>query len=106
MRSRYCAYVLGLEDYLLETWHTSTRPARLGLADEPPAKWIGLTLHEARDTNTDRAIVRFTARYRVGGRAHRLDEESRFVREQGRWWYVAGVEPDDPEPQRVGSTGL
>jgi hypothetical protein len=29
MRSRYSAYVLGLEAYLLATWHASTRPAAL-----------------------------------------------------------------------------
>ena len=32
MRSRYSAYVLGLEVYLLATWHVSTRPAVLDLA--------------------------------------------------------------------------
>jgi SEC-C motif-containing protein len=30
------------------------------------------------------------ARYKVAGRAYRLHEVSRFVREDGRWFYVAG----------------
>lgn len=32
MRSRYSAFALGLEAYLLATWHASTRPSVLDLA--------------------------------------------------------------------------
>ena len=87
MRSRYCAYVRGLEDYLLATWHASTRPAALDLAAGPQPKWLGLEVR-ARATNGDAATVEFVARCRVGGRAQRLHEVSRFVREGGRWYYV------------------
>jgi SEC-C motif domain protein len=39
----------------------------------------------------DQAMVEFIARYRLGGgRAERQHEVSRFVREQGRWYYVDG----------------
>ena len=41
-------------------------------------------------TGPDSAIVEFLARFRVGGRAQRLHERSRFVRETGHWYYVAG----------------
>jgi SEC-C motif domain protein len=90
MRSRYSAYVLQREDYLLATWHASARPERLGLAEEAPTKWIGLEIkrHELQDA--DHAIVEFVARYKVQGRAHRLHETSRFVREGSRWFYVDG----------------
>jgi SEC-C motif domain protein len=87
MRSRYCAYVRGLEDYLLATWHASTRPAALDLAAAPQPKWLGLEVR-ALATNGDAATVEFVARCRVGGRAQRLHEVSRFVREGGRWYYV------------------
>ena len=40
MRSRYSAYVLGNEAYLLATWHPDTRPAVLDLADDAPVKWL------------------------------------------------------------------
>ncbi|MFZ9430303.1 MAG: YchJ family metal-binding protein [Burkholderiaceae bacterium] len=30
------------------------------------------------------------ARSKLGGKAHRLHETSRFVRELGQWWYVDG----------------
>lgn len=88
MRSRYSAFVLGRRDYLLATWHASTRPADLAL--DPAAKWLGLEVRSHRQTDADHAEVEFVARYREGGRAVRLHERSRFVREQGRWFYVDG----------------
>lgn len=90
MRSRYVAYALGLEPYLLATWHPSTRPATLDLDAEPRPRWIGLDIKRHETRGDDRAIVEFVARYRVAGRAHRLHETSRFVREDGRWFYVDG----------------
>jgi SEC-C motif domain protein len=87
MRSRYTAYVMKLEPYLLATWHATTRPASLALADDD-AKWLGLEIRHAASDVVD--FVEFVARYRVGGRAHRLHETSRFAREDGRWFYVDG----------------
>lgn len=96
MRSRYCAYVLRCEDYLLATWHPDTRPARLGLADEAPAPtWLGLKIVDRRETGPGQAEVEFVARSRVGGgRAQRLHERSRFRQIDGRWYYLDGVFPD------------
>jgi SEC-C motif-containing protein len=90
MRSRYTAYTLLRENYLLATWHPSTRPTSLGLAEEAPAKWLGLEVKRHEQQDTDHAIVEFVARYKVNGRAQRLHEVSRFVREEGRWFYVDG----------------
>lgn len=90
MRSRYSAYVLRREDYLLASWHASTRPPELGLAREAPPKWLGLEVRRHERQDGDHAVVEFVARYKVGGRAHRLHETSRFVREDGRWFYVDG----------------
>lgn len=92
MRSRYSAYVLGLEPYLLESWHASTRPQSLDLAGDAGARWLGLEIRRHHQADAAHAIVEFVARYRVGGRGHRLHEVSRFVREDGRWYYVAGDE--------------
>ncbi len=89
MRSRYSAYVLGLADYLIETWHVSVRPADLDLTDDAAVKWLGLTVDFASETG-DEGAVHFVARYKVGGKAHRLSEKSRFVREGGRWFYLDG----------------
>ncbi len=88
MRSRYVAYVRGRADYLLQTWHPATRPATLNLADDP-GRWLGLKVVrvEAGGPEDTAGIVEFVARYKVNGRAHRLHEISRFVREAGQWWY-------------------
>lgn len=93
MRSRYSAYARGLHDYLLATWHAGTRPAALELDEAPSARlrWLGLDVLEHHRDAADRARVRFVARFRVGGQpAQRLRELSRFVREEGRWYYVDG----------------
>ncbi|WP_266170358.1 YchJ family protein [Dyella subtropica] len=99
MRSRYSAYVLKREDYLLATWHASTRPTTLKLgAQQPAPTWLGLTVkrHESQD---DHAVVEFVARLRYGGgKAQRMHEISHFVREAGRWYYVDGSFPDAAAP--------
>ena len=88
MRSRYTAYVRGRADYLLQTWHPATRPAALDLSSEP-TRWLGLQILRAVAGGSEDAqgIVEFVARYKVGGKAYRLREVSRFVREAGRWFY-------------------
>jgi len=90
MRSRYSAYTLPREDYLMSSWHESTRPAQLDLAAEAPSKWLGLEIKRHEQQDPDHAVVEFVARYKVAGRAHRLHEVSRFVREDGRWFYMDG----------------
>ena len=89
MRSRYAAYVHDTRAYLLSTWHPHTRPAAL---DPPPPglRWLGLQVRAHRVLDADHAEVEFIARSKLGGRAQRLHETSRFVREGGRWFYVDG----------------
>ena len=89
MRSRYSAYVLGHGDYLLATWHASTRPPTIE-PDSPGLKWLGLEVRQHTVQGADHASVEFVARSKLGGRAQRLHEISRFVREDGRWYYVDG----------------
>lgn len=90
MRSRYSAYVFKLEDYLLSTWYSSSRPATLDLVNDN-TKWLGLEVKKYLAESADQATVEFIARYKIGGgRAERLHEVSRFVREEGKWFYVDG----------------
>jgi len=89
MRSRYSAFVLELRPYLLASWHVSTRPAVLE-PNEPGLKWLGLSVKRHAVRDADHAMVEFVARSKLGGRAHRLHETSRFVREEGQWFYVDG----------------
>ena len=90
MRSRYSAYAKSLEAYLLSTWHATTRPAALDLADGPQPKWLGLEVIASAESS-DEASVEFVALCRIGGRAQRMREKSRFLREQGRWYYLDGT---------------
>jgi SEC-C motif-containing protein len=89
MRSRYSAYVQGLSVYLLQTWHPSTRPME-PLQLEPAVRWLGLEVRRHEAHGDGRAVVEFVARSKLAGRAMRLHETSRFVREAGRWYYLDG----------------
>jgi SEC-C motif domain protein len=93
MRSRYTAFVRERADYLLATWHASTRPAEVSF--EPGVKWLGLDVRSRSVLDADHAEVEFVARQRSSaGVATRLHERSRFVREvdglHHRWFYVDG----------------
>lgn len=88
MRSRYSAFVLGVDDYLRETWHSSTRPAALNL--DAATRWVRLEVldHGQED---EQGRVHFRATFREGRRWGVLEEDSRFVHEEGRWYYLDGT---------------
>ena len=88
MRSRFSAFAVGDPDYLLRSWHSSTRPARLRL--DPGQRWTRLEiLGTERGGLFDTAgTVAFRAHYREAGRPGALEEHSRFVREDGQWVYL------------------
>jgi SEC-C motif domain protein len=90
MRSRYSAFALRDESYLLRTWHPSEAPKHLDL--DPEMEWRRLDI-----VSTDRGgpldvqgTVEFKAYFRQGGDRGVLHEVSRFVREHGRWFYLDG----------------
>lgn len=88
MRSRYSAFVLKLEDYLLASWHPDTRPPTLDLAEDT-TQWVGLQVRQSILHSAKTASVEFIARYKINGRAQRLHEVSQFVFENGRWFYLS-----------------
>jgi SEC-C motif domain protein len=91
MRSRYTAHALCDASYLVATWHVTTRPSgEFELELEPGTKWLALEVRDHRVIDASHAEVEFVARYRVAGRGVRLHERSRFVHEEGRWYYVDG----------------
>ncbi len=100
MRSRYSAFVRQDAAYLRATWHASTRPAALDF--DPGTQWLGLQVRAHRVIDATHAEVEFVARSRLHGRATRLHERSRFVREADadgalRWLYVDGdLDPASP----------
>lgn len=94
MRSRYSAFALQLTDYLLATWHPSTRPQ--DLQPDPVTDWKRLEILESGG-QSERGRVRFRATFREGRRWAVLEESSRFVREATHWFYVDG----DPDLHRL-----
>ena len=91
MRSRFAAFKSGDARWLLRTWHPSTRPADLDLVDNP--RWRGLQIVDVVDGGADavHGIVEFRATYlQDDGEIGVLHERSRFVRDDGRWYYVDG----------------
>ena len=90
MRSRYSAYVLQQEEYLLQSWHPETRPAELHWEDG--LCWLGLKIVQCHGGSAvdQQGTVAFVARHKLNGCAARLHETSRFVRVQGRWYYLDG----------------
>jgi SEC-C motif-containing protein len=91
MRSRYRAFAVGDPAYLLATWHESTRPGALTLDDD--VRWTGLDVLSTTGGSmfATEGTVEFRAHHVRDGRAGAQHENSRFVREGGRWFYVDGV---------------
>jgi SEC-C motif-containing protein len=90
MRSRYCAFVLCDEPYLLATWHPDKRPSRVRFDSEQ--RWLGLRIRSTQAGSVDDSVgtVEFVARFKVASKGHRLHEISRFEKIDGRWYYLDG----------------
>ncbi len=99
MRSRYSAFVLKNDDYLLATWHPSSRPHDLDLSRDV-TRWQRLQIIACDQGLEGDSVgyVEFAAFY-DGGQLH---ERSRFLREEGRWFYVDGDILPSVEPVKVG----
>ena len=101
MRSRYSAFVIGDRDYLLHSWHPTTRPTTLELEDGA-VEWCGLSIEQTQQggAEDDVGTVLFSAHFRHHGETGVLHERSRFERINGHWYYLDGeqLEPN-PTPQ-------
>lgn len=91
MRSRYSAFVLEMPDYLLATWHESTRPRTVEF--DAHTQWLGLQIVRSRagGATASRGVVEFIARFRQAGVSGEQHETSTFVREGGAWYYVDAI---------------
>lgn len=89
IRSRFSAFAVGDSDYLLSSWHPSTRPATLEL--DPELRWYRLDILDrvAGGPLDARGEVEFEAFWRSADTRGSQRERSAFVREGGRWYYVA-----------------
>ena len=92
MRSRFSAFALGLDAYLLSSWHPSTRPATLEVDDGTVWRKLQIVDTVAGGPDDEAGVVEFRASYRDadGGYGMRA-ERSNFSRVDGRWVYDAGL---------------
>jgi SEC-C motif-containing protein len=106
MRSRYTAFVLKDADYLIKTWHPSCHAAVFrhdienGFAQ---TEWHGLTVYaQEAGATPDEGYVSFVARFSEQGKPGAIIERSRFLKENGQWYYIDGTRPlfgrNDPCP--------
>lgn len=94
MRSRYSAFAVGDEAYLLRTWHPSTRPPAVRL--ERGTRWVRLEILGGTGGGAfhSEGTVEFRAHFRDGSRPGTLHEDSRFVHHEGAWVYLDGTVSD------------
>ena len=90
MRSRYSAFAVGAAPYLLASWHPSTRPSTVELDDHVAWRHLQIARTENGGPWDTDGVVEFTAHFSRRDARGRLHEVSRFVREDGRWYYVDG----------------
>lgn len=92
MRSRYCAYALGLGDYIWQTYHSDYRDGFTPqMVTQGQSQWEKLTIiFSAILPGGDAGLVEFKAWYRENGQLNLMHERSQFVRQQGRWLYTQG----------------
>jgi SEC-C motif-containing protein len=107
MRSRYSAFVLKLENYVLATWEKSSRPKRADLTNSQ-TEWQGLEIIDCKKgrAGDSKGIVEFKAYYRLDGKDFTMHEVSRFSKLQGQWFYLDGVIKSIAKPGQQTNFGL
>jgi SEC-C motif-containing protein len=92
MRSRYSAFAVRDEAYLLRTWHSRTRVRRIGFDAEQ--RWTGLDILGTTDGGMlhPSGTVEFRAHFTRRGVPGSQHEVSRFIREDGRWVYLGELD--------------
>lgn len=107
MRARFCAFKLGLKDFLTISWHPSTRPSELVL--HKATHWGRLQVHQEEPHN-QRATVHFSAHFFEHGAWGRHTETSLFYQLNKAWYYHSGkpiitsYQPKRNEPCPCGSS--
>lgn len=96
MRSRYSAFALANVDYLMKSQHPSTRKVKekeMLKKWASSVQWVGLKIISKSEglENDTQGLVEFKAMYLENGEIQFIEENSRFVRQNGNWFYVDGV---------------
>lgn len=95
MRSRYSAFCIKDIEYLIATRHPSTRqPEERELLNQriKITQWLGLKVLKTSKNKISQGIgyVEFAAFYKTS-EIGQLHENSKFIYENGHWYYLDGV---------------
>ena len=105
MRSRYSAYALGNIDHLERTHYPDeldTFEPEAAAAWSKASTWLGLEIVESEPPSGDEGFVEFVARFSQDGAVQTHHERSRFLKEDGRWWFESGERVITPPAPKVG----
>jgi len=91
MRSRFTAYAMQNADYLLQTWDSNARPETIDFSKET-GEWTRLEILMTKKglSKDSKGTVEFRAYFTQEGEEKVMNEISRFVKKQGRWYYLDG----------------
>ena len=104
MRSRYTAFCQGDIDYLIATHHPDqrTKNDRQKIANSiKNTTWLGLNIIDTSQDRKNQAIayVEFVAIFKVN-EIQQLHERSKFIKAEGKWFYLEGEILPDLVPKR------
>ena len=93
MRSRYTAFTLANGDYLMESHHVSTRPIKeieSIVAWAKSVEWVELKiLFTSKGVASDNeGTVSFKAYFKENETLSCIEENSKFIKENGCWYYL------------------
>ncbi|NOQ14798.1 MAG: zinc chelation protein SecC [Methyloprofundus sp.] len=91
MRSRFTAYAMHNAAYLLSSWDDSTRPASIDFSKDT-GEWTQLEVISTKKgtAKEHKGIVEFKAYFTIEGEQRVMNEISRFIKKQDRWFYLDG----------------
>ncbi|EGU55839.1 hypothetical protein VINI7043_01165 [Vibrio nigripulchritudo ATCC 27043] len=102
MRARYSAHVKKLVDFVVDTYHPSknAEEQRQGIAESINSDWCKLDVINTKNgSHDDEGYVEFKAYFNEDEHQYCLGERSRFLREDGLWYYVDGTFPEEEQPE-------
>lgn len=105
MRARYSAHVLGLVDFVIATYHPSCQAElqRTEIEQSINSHWCGLEVVEAQSgSHADEGFVHFKAYCTQDNQQFYLEERSRFIKQDGLWFYIDGQFPEQYQQSKIG----
>lgn len=96
MRSRYTAFTMANGEYLMKSHHITTRPIKEKkeiVAWAKSVEWIKLEIESSSKglILDNEGTVKFKAFFKERGKLKCIEEHSKFVKENGIWYYLGLV---------------